>query len=270
MANSARWEDRFSFGGRLPWAIGLLLSVVAVSSVVAAVSSHFGSRLFLLAALTPADVWHGEVWRLVTWSFVETSPLSLIFQCLSIYWFGTDLAGEWGSRRFLSLCGALVLVVGVCTCLAAQLDDLLMRQFVLGGWGWTCGMLVTWGLWFPHRVIRIYFVLPIRGYWFTWLTVGMTVLFAIYAGWRAMLPEFVAEGAAFAWFYAPVLAADWRNKRRAGPIRAKKRAMNAKRAQSVAYLRAVESHDDDPPPMPEDLEKRVHDLLRSGKPNGEP
>ncbi len=264
MTRGDRWLEHFSFGGRVHVAVGLLLSVIFVASLVAALAGHFGASLFELAALQPGAVWHGEVWRLVTWIFIESSPLSLLFQCLTIYWFGNELADEWGSRRFLFSFFALALGVAVCTCLVALVDPWVLREFILGSWAPVVGMMVAWGLCFPDRTIRIYFVLPIRGHWFVWLTVGVTVIFAIYEGWQAVLPEFIAEGAALGWFYAPVLAGRLRKKHRPARV-TPKRSVAKKRAESVAYLRVVESHDDDPPHMPEDLEKRVRELLGGGK-----
>ncbi|WP_394844628.1 rhomboid family intramembrane serine protease [Pendulispora brunnea] len=265
-AGQGRWQDRFSFGGRLPWAVGLLLSLTVIFSLAVAFGNRHTGPLFQLASLVPAGVWRGEVWRLVTWAFIEPSPLSLLFTCLGIYWFGSDLAGEWGSARFLRVLGGIVLSSAVVTCLLAQLDVALLPQHYLGSWACACAMIVAWGLWFPDRVVRIYFILPIRGYWLAWLTVGLTVVYAIYAGWERYLPELLAEGSMLAWIFRGTLTARLAKARqpavrRPNPVQAKKRP-----AKGVSYLRVVEPHDDeDPPPMPADLEKRVQDLLRGTK-----
>src|SRR3954467_1641019 len=103
MARSQRLRDDLSFGGRVPWAVGLLLVVTIALSLAGAFGGRHGSPIFDLGALTPPDVLHGQVWRLATWCFLEPSPLGLIFGCLALYWFGSDLANEWGSPRFLSV-----------------------------------------------------------------------------------------------------------------------------------------------------------------------
>ncbi|WP_394834124.1 rhomboid family intramembrane serine protease [Pendulispora rubella] len=265
MAGQGRWQDRFSFGGRLPWGVGLLLSLTVVCSLAVAFGSRHTGPLFELASLVPAAVWRGEVWRLLTWAFIEPNPLSLLFTCLGIYWFGSDLAGEWGSARFLTVLGGIAVSAAVFTCLLAQIDASVLPQHYLGSWACSCAMIVAWGLWFPDRVVRIYFILPIRGLWLAWLTVGLTVVYAIYAGWERYLPELLAEGSMLAWIYRRTLSARWAKARRPAarpkPVPAKKRS-----AKGVSYLRVVEPHDDDdPPPMSPELEKRVQDLLRGTK-----
>src|SRR5256885_1878791 len=74
------------------------------TSVTAALGSRHGPLpLFELGSLVVDRVFSGEIWRVVTWSVLEPSPISLLFACLFLYWFGRDLAGVWGSRRFLNV-----------------------------------------------------------------------------------------------------------------------------------------------------------------------
>src|ERR1700722_18848730 len=101
MARPQRFQDAMTFGGRLPWAIGLLLSLVVGLSLAVAFGDRHAGSIFALVALVPSHVWRGEVWRLVTWPFIEQGPVGLIFTCLLVWWFGRDLADEWGSSRFL-------------------------------------------------------------------------------------------------------------------------------------------------------------------------
>jgi len=218
-----------------------------------------------VGALVPSEVWRGQVWRLATWPFIEPSPLSLLFTCLSLYWFGSDLAREWGSPRFLAVFGGVTLAAAVGTCLIAQIDEGALSQRYLGSWALTCAMIVAWGLWFPDRVVRIYFVLPIRGYWLAWLTVALTVVYAVYAGWERFLPELFAEGSSLAWLFRRPLLARWTTSRKAAEGRRRDAVRAKKRAQSVAYLRVLETHDDDPPPLPPDVEDKVRDLFRGKK-----
>lgn len=265
MPTPARIQERLTFGGRMPWAVGLVLAITATLSLLVAFGSrHAPGSIFDWVALTPSEVWHGQVWRLATWTFVESGPIALVFGCLFLYWFGSDLANELGSRRFLALFGAITLAAAVGTCLVALVDPAVSDQSYLGGWAISCAMIVAWGLWFPHRVVRIWFVIPIRGLWLAWLTVAFTVACVAYYGWEAYLPEMFAEGGILAWIFRGWLAARW--SKATGAVRAvrreaERRERRNERAASVAYLRVVEAHDDDPPPLPPEVEGKLHDLL---------
>jgi membrane associated rhomboid family serine protease len=209
MLQTKQWQQNFSFGGRIPWAVGLLLALTLAMSLVTAFLGRHAAPLLGWVALVPAEVWHGQLWRLATWPFVEVGPIWLIFACLGLYWFGSPLAQRWGSPRFLVVIGGALLAAAVGTCLIATIDGDVMTRPYLGSAAMITAIVVLWGLTFPELVVRIYFVLPIRGYWMAWGTIAVTVVYAIYSGWAGYLPELLAEVAALAWLYRTRLLARW-------------------------------------------------------------
>jgi membrane associated rhomboid family serine protease len=256
--------DRFTFGGRLPGAIGLLLALTIVASLATAFGSRHVLPLFQLGSLVADRVLHGEVWRLLSWSVIEPSPLSLLFTCLLLYWFGRDLAEQWGSRRFLAVYFGLALVTAVGTCLVALVDEALLPQAYVGSWPLAEAITIAWGLWFPDRVIRIYFIIPIRGYVLAWLTVAVTVVFAIYAGWDRFVPNLLAEGAIVGWMYrAPVVSrwSAWRRARAVAARTSRARAKSEQRLATVHVLRAIEAKDDDLPELPPEVEGTIERIF---------
>src|SRR5258708_37878588 len=89
-------------GGRVPVVVALLIGLTFGGSILGAVSVRSGLPLLHGAALFPDRVLAGEGWRLPTWVFFETDPLSLIFACLGLWRFGRGFAGAWGPIRFPS------------------------------------------------------------------------------------------------------------------------------------------------------------------------
>ncbi len=262
-----RLLDRFSFGGRVPGGVGLVLVVTIVCSLVVAFGSRHTAPLFEYCALMPAEVWRGQVWRLLTWGVIEPDPLGLIFACLFLYWFGRDLAREWGSRRFLAVWAGIATAASVGTCLVAQVDRGVMGEVFLGGWPIACAFTVAWGLWFPDRRMLVYFFFPIRGVVIAWATVAITVVLAIYNGWERYLPHLFAEGSMLAWLFRSTIASRWaKTKSSIAATRreAERRTRAAKRRKSVDYLRVVESHDDDDAPLPPELEGKIDEIVRGG------
>jgi len=269
MARSQRLRDDLTFGGRMPWAVGLLIALTVVGSLAAALLSRHGAALFERGALVPSAVLHGEVWRLVTWPFLEPSPIWLLVECLFLYWFGKDLANEWGSPRFLRVFGVVTLAAALATCGVSLVDPAVREALYLGMWTATLAIIVAWGLWFPDRELRIYFLFPITGYWLAWATMAITAVFAVYAGWEHYLPALCAFVGVLAWLFRHSLAARVAAARRALGARrreAERRDRAKKRAKSAAYLRTIEEEDDDePPPLPPDVEDRVRDLFNGRK-----
>lgn len=264
MRRADRILDRFTFGGRVPGAIGILLAVTIVTSLIAAFGSRHDSPLFELGSLVPDRVFHGEVWRLLTWAVIEPSPLTLLFACLLLYWFGKALADEWGSRHFLAVYFGIALFAAIGTCLLALVDKDIAGQHFLGSWPLAEAITVAWGLWFPTRVIRIYFVIPIKGFTLAWGTVALTVVYAVYAGWEHFIPSLLAEGSMLAWIYREPVVERWSRWKRARAQAAsvqRGRKKSEQRMASVHVLYKLEEHDDDLPPLPPEVEDQLGRIL---------
>ncbi len=165
-----------------------------VASIVAALD---GGWLASWAALAPSRVWHGEVWRLVTWPFLFASPVALVATCIAIYKLGGDLAVRWGDRRLRRFMIQIVLAAGVATCLLAAIGG--GHFFRTGGWTVIDVLVIAWARQFPRESLVLYGMLPLRGRDLVRITVAISVLFAIYYGPIVMAPELVACSAA-AWY----------------------------------------------------------------------
>jgi membrane associated rhomboid family serine protease len=201
--------DRFTFGGRVPGGIGIVLLSTVVVSLAVAFGGRRAEEIWALVPLVPARVLRGEIWRLLTWTFVETNPISLFFRCLMLYFFGRDLCAVWGSRRFFAVYFGIVIGAGLVTCALSLVDPEIREQAYLGSWPLDAALTIAWGLSFPQRVIRIYFVIPIRGYVLAWGSVALAVAFAVYEGWARHVPLLAAQGGMLAWMYRAPLRKRW-------------------------------------------------------------
>ncbi len=191
-----------SFGERIHVAVGALVFATAITSLVVAVASrHVFS--FELVALVPAKVWALELWRAITWSFVEGSPFALLFTLFALYWFGGDLAVGWGPRRFLRVYAGMAAIVTGATCVLGFLDPDVMAFPYLGARPLTEGLIVAWGLSNADRQVLLFFVLPLSGRWIAGLTIFLTIATAAYFGWEVVLPDLLAEALMVAYVTRP-------------------------------------------------------------------
>jgi membrane associated rhomboid family serine protease len=197
---SRRSGNLLAFGGRVPPAIGGLLVATGVVSLAAAIGDQLGQGVRTLLLLQPAAVWEGEVWRLVTWVLVEENPLNLVLGGLVLWWFGRDLDEAWGTRRLLATWFGVPALAGAATCLLALAWPRLLASWASGFWVALDVLVVSWGLLYPFRQILLWFALPVSGRALAGITVGGTVLFALFSGIAAFVPHLVAE--AIAWLFA--------------------------------------------------------------------
>jgi membrane associated rhomboid family serine protease len=200
----ARLTDVISvFERRLPPVIAGLIGLVLVSSLAAALDPTLYERL----ALVPDRVWHGELWRLVTWPFIATGPLSLIFAVLELYWFGGGLLREWRPARLLRFVVAIVLISGVGTCLLALVLPPAWWMPYLGTTALGTAILIAYGLQFPRAHIRLWLIAVISGEALAYFLLALTALVAIFYGPAVVLPSLIASLAT--WLYMTGAPTRW-------------------------------------------------------------
>ena len=165
------------------WWLALTLAI----SITGAVD---GGHLVNALALAPDRIWHGQVWRLVTWPLIEDRPITLILTCISIYRFGGRLEAVWGERRLRRLVLHLVVAAGVATCLV----DAVFAAGIARCGGWAVGdlLVISWARQFPTTGLNLWSALTLRGSRLVGFVVATTVIIAIFAGPTYFVPELVA------------------------------------------------------------------------------
>jgi len=166
----------------------ILLTLAA--SIVALLD---GGWLADLVGLQPERVFHGHVWRIVTWALVAGGPMGIIATCLSIYKFGGELAPRWGERRLRRFILQVILAAGVVTTLGALISDHAWNMSRTGGWAISDALVIAWARQYPTSTLVLYHgLLELRGQQVVWFTAGVTILIAVATNPFVMMPELVA------------------------------------------------------------------------------
>jgi len=196
----------------MPAVIAGLIAAVAAASIACAIGDRNGAGQLLFTTLLSAlGVWHGQLWRLVSFSLVEVTPWGLIMSCLMLYWFGGDLVRSWGGARFLAIYFGLGAAAGAVTCLLALVWPALHDRVFAGVSVVLDGMVVAWGLLFAGREIRLFGLARIKGRSMVPIAIGGTLLFALFYGFAGFVPHFAAELLVLLWLG---LWRPWRSGRR--------------------------------------------------------
>lgn len=147
-------------------------------------------------ALEPDRIWHGQVWRLITWVLIERHPFALLVTCACLYEFGGDLAHRWGDRRLRRYALDVLGGAAIVTALVGLVSDHVWYTSLAGGRAVSDALAIGWARQFPERELRIG-LLRLRGGDLIAVTIGMTCVWAIYLGPLSMLPDLLACAAAF-------------------------------------------------------------------------
>ncbi len=167
----------FTFGGRVPSAVGLVLVLILVATVGSWIVRNGG-----WAVLSPGLVFAGQIWRLATWPFVQDDPLTLLFGGFMLYQFGSQLAFDWGEGRFLRTFAGLTIGAGLLTCALAVFLPPVRAVAHVGMWPVVTALLLMWALRNPDQQLNFWGVLPMTGRTVALLVVAGTVLYGLAAG----------------------------------------------------------------------------------------
>jgi membrane associated rhomboid family serine protease len=149
-----------------------LIIVLLIAFVVESILIfYFNVDVIHYLGLTAADLKKGEVWRLLTFQFLHSTPWPwhVLFNCLGLYFFGRPVEERVGSKKFVILyllCGVAGGLLQVATTLLPHHGDFP----VVGASAGICGMiaifcalnpmqeLTTWIYFFPVTIRAIYFL----------------------------------------------------------------------------------------------------------------
>jgi membrane associated rhomboid family serine protease len=113
-------------------------------------------------------------WAILTYPFVHVDGLGWFFNMLMLYFFGSRLEELWGLRRYIQFLLACTLAGAVAYLLLTLLFESAFPLLSMGSA--TFGMLVAFGILFPHQRIMLYFVAEVTMRTAVWVFVGIEVI----------------------------------------------------------------------------------------------
>jgi membrane associated rhomboid family serine protease len=128
--------------------------------------SGFQETLLNITVLAPDLMLHGEVWTLLTYPFVGLDLLGVAFASLSVWFFGSVIEEERGSRWLIEF--FLVTTVGggllasLLTVALAGRPGWIPFSGATGLWPFVLAVMIAFAYFNPDQTIRIYFVLPVK------------------------------------------------------------------------------------------------------------
>jgi membrane associated rhomboid family serine protease len=156
-----------SFGyGLTPVVKKLILINAAVFfglAVLGVFSRPLATNIVYLLGVVPRDVVFGlRLWQPFTYLFLHAGFLHLFFNMFGLWMFGTPLERDWGSRRFLRYYLLTGIGAGILNVIVSLLwGGLAASVPTIGASGAIYGILLAFGLLYPHTPILIWFLFPV-------------------------------------------------------------------------------------------------------------
>lgn len=167
---------------------------IALTVIVSLIAAVDGGWVMKHLALAPDCVFHGQVWRLVTWTLIVPRPFTLVIVGWFIYRFGGELAEHWGEPRVRRVAYQLAIAAGLATCGVALLlgkhDPHTCSSLTM------VPLFILWGRQYPDRELKLYGMIPVTAAGAVRLLAGFVGLCTVYYGLYAYAPELVGSALA--------------------------------------------------------------------------
>jgi membrane associated rhomboid family serine protease len=158
-------DDSTYYGrsGRIRWGLPRTMPVVMYLLVANAAMfvagmippiGYFFQRWLAVDSTSMAGIL--EIWRLITYQFLHGGFWHIFFNMINLFFFGSMLEGQWGSKRFLRfylICGA---AGGVCFILLSSMH-LLYPGYMIGASGAILGVIAACAILYPHSIVYFWF-----------------------------------------------------------------------------------------------------------------
>lgn len=131
-------------------------------------------------------------WQLVTYSFLHGGLGHLLFNMLALYMFGSEIERLFGPRWYLTYYFVCVVSAGVAQLLVASGAGAFYPT--VGASGGVFGLLLAFGMYFPHRTIMLIFPpIPMPAWLFVTLYGGLELYLGV-SGTQAGVAHFAHLG----------------------------------------------------------------------------
>lgn len=196
-----------------------------------------------MLGIIPGDTFPFRLYTLLTYPWVESNLLSVLFNGLGIWFLGSELERSWGERVYLKFLFTATFLAGV---LYVLLGVLLFQGTWLGGGilvgsaGLTYALCVAYAVLYPDRQFLMMFAFPVQAKWFCLIMAGVELYMGLLGGNPAAWGHLLSMGIAFLMirYQQFSLLAWWL---RSGPAKTPR-----DKAKGASHLRLINKDDDKP------------------------
>jgi membrane associated rhomboid family serine protease len=133
-------------------------------AVLGWISSPAAIMLSAHLVLEPFAVLHGQLWQLLTYSFIQTGILSTLFAMLTLWFTGALLEGSYGARwlyelYFTSVIGGAIVASAITF---THIFGMNPKVAAIGPYAGIFGLLVAIAMLFGDQEFLLWFVLRIK------------------------------------------------------------------------------------------------------------
>ena len=173
---------------------GVLFLAFSILKAVGAFS------LVSLLGLSASGLFSGLIFQLLTYPLVETQLMGFLFNGLVVWFIGSELEKQWGSKIYLRFILINILAVGLIYALVNLVffyGTHLYSAPLHGLTGINFAMLIAYALLYPDRQMSLMMIFPMRARTFCWILAGIEAYMAVFSSLTSSWAHLLAMGISY-------------------------------------------------------------------------
>jgi membrane associated rhomboid family serine protease len=140
-----------------------------------------GIPLYQFLGLSSAGFLKGYIWQVLTYPFISSGLLEVVFGCIMIWFIGSELESMWGRKRYIFFL--------LFTWVGGGLAFLIMNTAFFGApailsglTGATSALCLAYAIIFPDRQFTFMLIFPMKAKYFCGILIAMSLYQGIFGG----------------------------------------------------------------------------------------
>ncbi len=169
----------------LPTLTRINKGIIIISAFLFIVSSILiklsGVNLFSILGLSAEGFFKGHVWQLLTYPFISRGIMEVIFNCIMMWFIGSELERTWGQRRYIFFLlfswvgsGLIYLLVSSLFFSSGPVYSLSLTGLA----GASSALCLAYAILYPDREFTFMLIFPMKAKYFC----GILIIMSLYQG----------------------------------------------------------------------------------------
>jgi membrane associated rhomboid family serine protease len=165
-------------------------------SILKAVGAY---NLVGLLGLSASGIMSGFVFQLITYPLIEVNLMGFIFNALVVWFIGSELEKQWGSKIYVRFLLINIIGVGIIYSLVNVLffGSNTGAIPLHGLTGINFAMLIAYALLYPDRQMSLMMIFPMRARTFCWILAGIEAYMALFSSLTSAWAHLLAMGISY-------------------------------------------------------------------------
>ena len=175
----------------------ILISAVSLFILHSIMKAVGAFSVVSIVGLSGAGVLSGMIYQFLTYPFVETQLMGLIFNSLLIWFIGSEIETLWGRKVYLRFLGLIVLGVGLFYFLVSVLffhGTHMYGTHLHGLNGINFALLIAYATLYPDRQLSLMMIFPMRAQTFCWILAAIEAYMALFSNITTSWAHLLAMG----------------------------------------------------------------------------